>query len=95
MPRDTTDRLRADIDSGTTNEKQPGSDPAAAPLGTDDEAAGARPSESRMATTRADGSSSAQTNVSRDNDGIGHDLAPGRLKAARQVTQCTGGPDPT
>jgi hypothetical protein len=36
----TVDRLRADIDSGRTGDKIPGSDPAAAPLGTDDEAAG-------------------------------------------------------
>jgi len=33
-------RLRADIDSGKTADKTPGLDPAAAPLGTDDEAAG-------------------------------------------------------
>ena len=33
-------RLRADIDSGRTGDKTPGHDPAAAPLGTDDEAAG-------------------------------------------------------
>jgi hypothetical protein len=33
-------RLRADIDSGKTGDKSPGLDLAAAPLGTDDEAAG-------------------------------------------------------
>ena len=33
-------RLRADIDRGRTGDKTPGHDPAAAPLGTDDEAAG-------------------------------------------------------
>ena len=37
------DRLRADIDSGLTGDKIPANDPAAAPLGTDDEAAGASP----------------------------------------------------
>jgi hypothetical protein len=39
----TVDRLRADIDRGVTGEKVPASDPAAAPLGTDDEAGGAPP----------------------------------------------------
>ena len=33
-------RLRDDIDRGRTGDKTPGHDPAAAPLGTDDEAAG-------------------------------------------------------
>ena len=36
----TVERLRRDIDAGRTGDKSPGSDPAAAPLGTDDEAAG-------------------------------------------------------
>ena len=36
----TTDRLRIDIDRGVTGEKVDYPDPAAAPLGTDDEAAG-------------------------------------------------------
>jgi hypothetical protein len=36
----TTEQLRADIDSGRTGDKVPGLDPAAAPLGTDEEAAG-------------------------------------------------------
>jgi hypothetical protein len=35
-----TSRLRADIDAGNTGDKTPGEDPAAAPLGTDEEAAG-------------------------------------------------------
>jgi hypothetical protein len=39
------DRLRRDIDSGRTGEKVPATDPAAAPLGTDDEAGGTRLSE--------------------------------------------------
>jgi hypothetical protein len=33
-------RLRIDIDSGRTGDKNPAGDPAAVPLGTDDEAAG-------------------------------------------------------
>lgn len=39
----TVDSLRRDIDRGVTGDKVPGNDPAAAPLGTDDEAAGAPP----------------------------------------------------
>ncbi len=36
----TMEQLRDDIDSGRTGEKVPAADPAAAPLGADDEAAG-------------------------------------------------------
>ena len=36
----TSEQLRADIDSGRTHDKVAHSDPAAAPLGTDEEAAG-------------------------------------------------------
>ena len=36
----TTAQLRADIDSGRTGDKVAAGDPAAAPLGTDEEAAG-------------------------------------------------------
>ena len=36
----TVDRLRADIDAGRTGDKVPAADPAAAPLGADEEAAG-------------------------------------------------------
>ena len=43
MKAPTTDQLRAAIDSGSTGEKVDMFDPAAAPLGTDDEAAGATP----------------------------------------------------
>ena len=39
----TTDQLRAEIDSGRIGEKVAHPDPAAAPLGTDDEAAGNSP----------------------------------------------------
>jgi hypothetical protein len=40
----TADRLRHDIDQGRGGDKVAFSDPAAAPLGTDDEAAGTPPS---------------------------------------------------
>jgi hypothetical protein len=36
----TADQLRAEIDAGRTGDKVPAFDPAAAPLGTDEEAAG-------------------------------------------------------
>lgn len=41
----TTDRIRSDIDSGRTGEKVDFPDPAAAPLGSDAEAAGAPPTQ--------------------------------------------------
>jgi hypothetical protein len=49
----TTDQLRADIDSGRTGSKISKGDPAASPLGTDDEAAGTPASGSEVATARA------------------------------------------
>ncbi|GAB4072284.1 hypothetical protein KHC28_01370 [Ancylobacter sonchi] len=45
----TVDRLRHDIDSGKTRDKVAFPDPAAAPLGTDDEAAGTPASPERIA----------------------------------------------
>jgi hypothetical protein len=44
----TVDRLRADIDRGLTGDKVAGSDPAAAPLGTDAEAGGAPPTRAEI-----------------------------------------------
>jgi hypothetical protein len=44
----TADRLRHEIDSGHTGDKVSAPDPAAAPLGTDDEAAGAPPAADRL-----------------------------------------------
>jgi hypothetical protein len=44
------DQLRARIDSGETGEKMPWSDPAAAPLGTDDEAGGSPPTPVQVAS---------------------------------------------
>lgn len=48
-PRPAPARLRDKIDSGATGEKVGFSDPAAAPLGTDAEAGGARLSAAEMA----------------------------------------------
>jgi hypothetical protein len=44
----TADRLRAEISRGNTGEKVDWPDPAMAPLGTDDEAAGTPPSAARV-----------------------------------------------
>lgn len=48
----TTDKLRKDIDGGTTGDKVPFEDPTAAPLGTDDEAAGSPPSPQQVSEAR-------------------------------------------
>jgi hypothetical protein len=48
----TVDRLRADIDAGRTGDKIPSSDSAAAPLGTDEEAAGTPVSSAAVAMAR-------------------------------------------
>ena len=45
-------QLKGDIDSGRTGDKVGVFDPALAPLGTDDEAAGAPPSREAIATAR-------------------------------------------
>jgi len=61
-------RLRADVDSGRTGDKTPGHDPAAAPLGTDEEAAGTPvPSDIaeqvRAREVRSDGDQLARQNA--------------------------------
>lgn len=48
----TADSLRAAIDSGRTGDKVGFSDPAAAPLGSDDEAAGRPPSPEEVALAK-------------------------------------------
>ena len=48
----TLEQLRDDIDSGRTGDKVQGSDPAAVPLGTDDEAAGTTPTLARRREAR-------------------------------------------
>lgn len=45
-------QLRRDIDSGRTGDKVAAADPAAAPLGTDDEAAGTPPSSQAVDMAR-------------------------------------------
>ncbi|HEY9213937.1 MAG TPA: hypothetical protein VIQ29_13955 [Ancylobacter sp.] len=49
----TAERLREDIDRGLTGDKVPFRDPAAAPLGTDDEAAGMPPTAEEVELARA------------------------------------------
>jgi len=49
--RATTSQLRGAIDRGETRDKVRALDPAAAPLGTDDEAAGHGPAEEIVAST--------------------------------------------
>lgn len=46
-------QLRAEVDSGQTGDKVPFPDPAAAPLGTDDEAGGATPSRGEIGAAAA------------------------------------------
>jgi hypothetical protein len=48
----TSAQLKSDIESGRTGDKNPVRDPALAPLGTDDEAAGHPPSPDRTALAR-------------------------------------------
>ncbi|MGK9167445.1 hypothetical protein KXR53_14165 [Inquilinus limosus] len=51
--RPTTEQLRHDIDRGLTGDKIPVQDPAAAPLGTDDEAAGMPPTPDEIHNARS------------------------------------------
>ncbi|MBV8751253.1 MAG: hypothetical protein JO328_00145 [Hyphomicrobiales bacterium] len=52
MNNSTTEQLRHDIDSGRTGDKVRVSDLAAAPLGTDEEAAGTAPDPQAIETAR-------------------------------------------
>jgi hypothetical protein len=60
-------QLRGDIDAGRTGDKVGGFDPAASPLGTDDEAAGTPPSAEAVALAisqeRTRGAASANANA--------------------------------
>jgi len=52
-PANTVEQLRADIDRGRTGDKIAGPDPAAAPLGADEEAAGTPLRPEAVAAARA------------------------------------------
>ena len=69
-PDDTIEQLRADIDSGRTGDKVSAPDPAMAPLGTDDEAAGTPPSPAAIALTRR--MENSRPNQSEPQTGLGH-----------------------
>lgn len=51
--RQTSERLRKEIDSGAGGDKIPFPDPAAVPLGADDEAGGSPPTREQIAMARA------------------------------------------
>ena len=94
----TADRLRGDIDRGHPADKVPFSDPAAAPLGTDDEAAGTPPSAERVALARRHeargdaGSPPGDTGEARRpyNDEA-YDSHPGQMPGARIAPRRRGG----
>ena len=67
---DTLEQLRADIDSGRTGDKVSAPDPAMAPLGTDDEAAGTPPSPAAIALTRR--LETSHPNQPQPQTGLGH-----------------------
>jgi hypothetical protein len=67
-------QLRGDIDEGKTGDKVPGFDPAAAPLGTDDEAGGATTPPGLAADERRQAASQGQA-VERPN-AAAPELAP-------------------
>jgi hypothetical protein len=69
---DTLEQLRADIDSGRTGAKVSAPDPAMAPLGTDDEAAGSPPSPAAIALTRRLETSHPQPHRPQPQTGLGH-----------------------
>ncbi len=52
LPRSTVEQLRNDIDHGRACDKVDAPDPAAAPLGSDEEAAGAPPAPAAVETAR-------------------------------------------
>jgi len=58
-PGSTSAQLRDDIDRGRTGDKVDWADPAAAPLGTDDEAAGCAPRAEDVELARANETKSA------------------------------------
>jgi hypothetical protein len=69
-PHDTVEQLRADIDSGRTGDKVSAPDPAMAPLGTNDEAAGSPPSPAAIALTRR--TENSRPHQSAPQTGLGH-----------------------
>jgi hypothetical protein len=77
----TADRLRHEIDQGRTGDKVRVQDPAAAPLGTDDEAGGAPPTRAQvdMAMRHEVGSHPHSAPATQDNHAVGTSDRGGRL----------------
>lgn len=76
------EQLRDDIDSGRTGDKVPAADPAAAPLGADDEAAGTRtPAEATQRPAESPGPGPVRA----------HSSASGRGRTARVAILAGGG----
>ncbi|UMY19931.1 hypothetical protein MMB17_11885 [Methylobacterium organophilum] len=69
--RPTAAQLKEAIDAGRTGDKIPAHDPGLSPLGTDDEAAGAPPSPSRVALAREEESSPRRRRAARMQTGHG------------------------
>ena len=70
VPRNV-DQLRAEIDSGRSGDKIAASDPAAAPLGTDDEAGGAPPSRNQVAMVHRQEVGRRVFSSGKDSEGLG------------------------
>ena len=88
----SVDRLRDDIDSGRTGEKVPGSDPAAAPLGTDAEAGGTPPTRAERALEVRSRPSAAPATGAPAHRGRwlwAAGIAPGASRAHRDVRRGT------
>jgi hypothetical protein len=79
MAHGRVEQLRDDINSGRTGDKVAFHDPAAAPLGADDEAAGMPPSrEDVLAAQAAETSTSARARALAVGASMAHDEAPAR-----------------
>jgi hypothetical protein len=66
------DQLRAEIDSGRSGDKVAASDPAAAPLGTDDEAGGNPPTRDQVAMAHRHEAGRPVSSPTMDRAGLGH-----------------------
>jgi hypothetical protein len=71
VPRNV-DQLRAEIDSGRSGDKIAASDPAAAPLGTDDEAGGTPPTRDQVAMAHRHEVGRRASSSVKDSAGLGH-----------------------
>jgi hypothetical protein len=80
---DNTSRLRHEIDSGRTGDKVDFVDPAAAPLGTDEEAGGRTPAPAEVASDAAPLPPRPRHGMRRDQAGVlGYALVAGAVCVA-------------